>query len=298
MIQWLNYMTFNPFEERGTRGREQMNAVERALLERAHKEAALILNSTKIKPEDFKGLYDADRIARDVAYVKEKQLQFEADTDEGRREAKRLAVIFEGIFHKGASEFGWLGEGARVIKTSDVDDIRHGVDGIIEFDREDTGMDHLAIGVDVTYSGQLADKFRKIRADIENGTLPTIEYFRSGNYRGELENVPRVVVGAEQPHIIQLCKDIFLDPKPEQLSRHPFQMLQLRQMRLQLEAFADYAAKLKRGPIEQVYRRDAEIVRKILQQKSVAGGIRLGDWENDRVFAAIQRELETLKGAK
>ena len=288
-------MIYNPHEKRIHAYAEGLSGD--VLLKHVFAEIQKTLAKAQINIEDFRDLYGADKIAEDLAYVDEKEAQFESEETRESKEAKRVALIFEGIFHKGAYEHGWLGnkDEVRVVKASAVDDIRHGVDSIIEFKKIGAAAQHLAIGVDVTYSNQLKEKFKKIKNDIANGTLGTVEYFLSENFKGKLKNIPRVVVGADQSHIVDLCKDMFVNPDSKRLARHPFQILQLKQMRLQLDAFAEYADSLGKKDIAALYRRDAEIVRLLLQGKSVEEGIRMGDWENDRVFEAIKKELENLK---
>ncbi len=288
-------MALNPHEGKLLREIENSNLAEQALLDRALREINDMLEGEKIDPNDFLDIYDKDTIAAHLAYVEDRNRVFMENATKERLEAKNLALLFEGIFHRGAHKYGWLGEGTSIIKTSDFDDWYHGVDGIIEFEYQKKKTDHLAIGIDVTYSISLKEKFEKIKNDIRHGELPTIQYFRSGNFRGELSKIPRVVVGAERSHLIKLCKDLFVEPDEKRLVKHPFQVLQLKQMRLQLDAFAAYARNLGKDDIAEVYERDAEIVREILQKKSVGESVRMGEWEEDRVFQAIKKELENLK---
>ena len=286
----------NPFEESFFRGIKSGDKLgEHALLTRALQEISKALENDKINPVDFQDIYSRDKIAADLAYVEEMRRAFEKNATPESKESKRLATIFEGIFHTGARDYGWLGENARVIKTSDFDDMHCGVDGIVEFEEPGKNTGHLAVGIDVTYSTQLAEKFRKIKDDIKNGKPPVIKYFRSGNFRGELSKIPRVIVGAERSNLIRLCSDLFIEPDKKRLTRHPFQMLQLKQVLLELSAFAEYARNLGKDDIAEVYRRDAEIIRRILQKKIITQGVRMGEWENDRVFQAIRKELENLK---
>ncbi len=270
---------------------------EQTLLTRALAEMRGEILRHQIRIEDFSDIYGASEIAEDRERVERFEREFTARATPDILNARRLASVFEGIFHRGAHEYKWLGNSAHVIKASDFDDHENGVDGVVEFRKEGGGAaEHLAIGIDVTYSNLLAQKFDKIKTDIVQGKLGVVRYFHSGNFRGELSNVPRVIVGAEYRHVIELCRDMFATKDAERLSRHPFQILQLKQIRLQLDAFAGYAARHGLKDIEAIYRRDAEIVRTILQEKSVKEGIRLGgEWESDRVFLAIQKELEKLK---
>ena len=132
----------------------------------------------------------------------------------------------------------------------------------------------------------------KIRDDILKGELARIDYFRSGNFRGELTNVPRVIVGIDRGHLVDIAREVFIRSDKARLLRHPIQILQLRQMALELDTFAEYAKRIGRKDIAETLRRDEATVRKILQTKSVAEGIRIGDWQDDKVFQAIQKELQ------
>ncbi len=287
---------FNPSEEKFLHDIESSNLGERALLARAFQEIHTVLERDKVDPNDFRDIYDEDKITKDLAYVEDKKRIFTENATPESKEAKKLASVFEGIFHIGAHEHGWLGEGTHIIKTSDFDDWYSGVDGVVEFRKPKEEAQHLAVGIDVTYSTMFEEKFQKIKNDIKNGELPTIQYFRSGDIRDKLQKVPRVIVGAERSNLIRLCKDLFARPVDnEKLAKHPFQILQLKQIRLQLDAFAKYARVLGKVDIAEVYERDAEIIRRILQKKSVIEGLRMGEWENDRVFQAIKEELKKLE---
>jgi len=291
----FKYMAYSSYESSGAED-TQNRTPEKVLLANVLSEARRVLEASKIDINDFRDIYGSEKIKEDLKYVDKMERRFKEESTEELLMIKQLAIVFEAVFHKGAREHGWLGEGVRVIKASDVDDLRYGVDGIVEFQEEDANVDHLAIGVDVTFGNAFVrKKFARIVEDIKRGKLPTIEYFRSGNFRGELSNIPRVVVGAERNNLLRLSRDLFVNPDNERLAQHPYQLLQLRQMCLQLDAFEEYARRLGKKEIAKVYKRDAEIVRKILQKKSVGEGIRMVEWENDRVFAAIKEEIEKLQ---
>ena len=147
----------------------------------------------------------------------------------------------------------------------------------------------------MTYSNNLRKKFERIKSDIQKGELPTIKYFQSGNFRGDLKNVPRVIIGVEIQTLTGLCRALFQNPDAKRLSMHPLQMLQLKQMLIQLEAFGAYAIRLGQTSVAEEYARDREIVKRIFDAKAKSG-ITIGEWENDKVFKAIQKELEVLKG--
>lgn len=286
-------MAYNPFEEkyiaRITKNESADNPQRRALFDRSYREMANVLESARIRERDFLGMYALERIEEDLRYVKERKRDSKVEFKE-EEEARKLAVISEGLFFQGGNKYGWLGDGARVIKTSEYDDWKNGVDGIIEFKGDDEKVAHTAWGVDVTYGvgGTLEKKFRIIMRNIEKGDLAFIKYFKSGDFKGERGNVPRVVVGAEKRHIMDVCacKDEAM------LLRHPYQTLQLKEMQLEFEAFAAYALKKGKEGIAGVFRVEERRIRRILQEKIVKYGRIPEDLLEDKVFKAIIRELK------
>lgn len=284
-------MIFNP-HEKGPGWRASAAEQDEIVFKAVFPEAQGILKENKIKLVDFTNLYGAERVARDRSLIEEKQKAFEAGASPDKKDAKKQATIFEGVFHEGVNKHGWLGEGVRVVGASDFDDWENGIDGIVEFKGPDKVAQHLALGVDVTFSGQLAGKFEKIKDAILTGKLGTVDYFHSGNFRGELKNISQVVVGIDRGHLVNLAREVFIRPDRMRLSRHPVQILQLREIVAELDAFAVYASRIGKGDIAETLRRDEAIVRKILQKKNAGEGVRIGDWQDDKVFRAIEKELK------
>ncbi len=244
-------------------------------------------------------MYSESEIAADVAYTARKKQVLEENLPD-KQKALKWAVVFEGIFHRGAHAHGWFGENAHIIKTSAFDDWKHGIDGVVEFlpsDKKESTK-HLAVAIDVTFAKTdvLRKKIQRIVGDIQHGNLGTVKYFRTGNVKEKLSKVPRVVVGVDHDHLKRLSRDVFINPQDTQLQKHPFQLFQLKQIRLQLEIFANLARRLNQPDIADIYERDAKIVQGILRQKQLQENIKMEPhWENDSAFLAIKKELEGLK---
>jgi hypothetical protein len=115
----------------------------------------------------------------------------------------KFGKLFEAIIDNQIEDNDLMGPNASVIIPSRFDDIANGIDSIVEFKQRQT-TSHLALAIDVTKSKEsLSKKFERIRNSIKTGDLSRARYFRSksGGFRGELSNIPRVVVGAAHPAV-------------------------------------------------------------------------------------------------
>lgn len=224
-------------------------------LDKAHLLAQEKLARQEIRPEDFKGLYDPQMIAADVAYVEKMKKEF-GEPDE----AKKNATIFEAIVHEQIELNEWLGPEARTVRPSAYDDIKNGVDSIIEIEQKAKSPQHLALGIDVTFSPDIENKFQRIEDSIRSGELGYIRYFKSGRFRGELKHVPMVVVGADMETVRGLS-ELWLSRKNAQLGRHPMQEIFVEEITNQLTAFAAFARAVGKPEAEAVYLQALEIVR-------------------------------------
>src|SRR3989344_6211954 len=83
----------------------------------------------RINPDDFIDLYDTEK---DKKYVAEMEQKFAKNSSPDKQESLKLATIFEAIVHQHAELSDWLGPNASTIKTSKYDDIKNGVDSIVE----------------------------------------------------------------------------------------------------------------------------------------------------------------------
>ena len=289
-------MVYNPFEGKivlGIAKKESVRSLhERALFERSYKEMARTLNGARIKERDFEDKYTSPQVEEDLVYVKERKRDSETELTREEEEARKLAVIAEGLFFRGGNEWGWLGKDARIIKTSEYDDWKNGVDGIIEFkgEEDDERVSHTAYGVDVTYGGRstVRKKFQIVKREIEMGNLAKVKYFQSGSFKGERWDVPRIVIGAEKKHIMEI---LALGDK-DAVRRHPYQTLMLKIMQLQFESLAAYALEKDKIALAEAFRSEEKRIRRVLQQKIIEHGRIPERLIEDKVVRAICAELK------
>ncbi len=230
-------------------------------LDQAHALARERLARQEIRPEEFQDLYNPKMIAEDLAYVGRMEAGF-GEPDE----AKKNATIFEAIVHEQIELNEWLGSNVRTVRPSAYDDIKNGVDSIVEIKQKARDPQHLALAIDVTFSPDIEDKFRRIENSILSGELGYIRYFKSGRFRGELKHVPMVVVGADMETVRQLS-ELWLAKKNAQLGRHPIREVFVEEIINQLEVFAEFAHATDKPEAEAVYTQALETVRAALKNR-------------------------------
>jgi hypothetical protein len=245
-----------------------------------------------IKMESFRDLYDPEIIEKDLAYVQEMERRFaEADTPD-TEERRRLAVVFEAIFHEQAELSEWLGPEAYTRKTSPYDDYKNGVDAVVEFIQEQGGISHLALAIDVTYSRDTSKKLHRIKSEIERGQLAQVKYYVSDEigFRGELVRIPRVIVGVDAETIRQLS-ELWLERDQTYLAEHYIQFQILEEIQMQLVAYKQYAEKIKQHDLIATLNRTLDIVNGIIEEK---GDMPREKYMNDKVYLQLKANLETL----
>ena len=246
----------------------------------------------------FGGRYGEANIKNDLEYVRGRKAIFGKENIPGEEQSKKLAELFEMLFAKLTELENWLGEDAFIMETSEYDDIYAGIDMVVEILR-DGAFSHLGLAIDVTFSVDKIDKkLKRIKDEIVNGELPTVRYFVSeqGDFKGELSNVPRVVVAVDRKTLRELAsswldidflrKRLFQaqDQKTKdqlktrlreiqsKLANHPLQIEVLDQIEIQLKTFATYAS------------REAQIKKseKFINILSIVRGIRSGKKELEK----------------
>ena len=151
---------------------------EKMNLEAVYKRAVEFLDEERIDPsKDFKGLYSDEMIKKDSDYVEKRQQKFKADDTPEAIEMKKYATVFEAIIHDEIDMNGWMGMYATAKKASWYDDLKNGIDEIIEFEQTEISPSaHLALAVDITFSKDIYGKMNEIAARIESGDAGVIKY--------------------------------------------------------------------------------------------------------------------------
>ena len=282
----------SPAERASEQGLNKLSEEERklhALLVPAYHKSAIPLSK-------FEGLYDSNMIAMDTAYVEEREQAFERRDNPELAFFTRRAELFEALVREEIKTANWLGSEAKPVTASRYDDIKNGVDLIVEFLKKE-GTNRLALSVDVTSNiTSLEDKLQKIKGQIIKGKLTEVKYFiGSDGNRQEIQNVPRVVIGTES-RVIQELSELRLEihtcvqalkhsssaelseettkwyrargiSATEKLESHRVQTLILDEMRLQLEAFIIFARKNGQETIVAEYEKALRIIRELRESK-------------------------------
>lgn len=268
---------------------------EREIIDKAYRKSEKLISEYSLKEEDFIDSHGAENVAKDTAYVENMERKFEQNLSEEQKYCKMLADIFEAMIYDQIDN-DWFGHDAVGIKTTRYDDIKNGVDQIVEFQEGEDSASHLALAIDATTSEDLDKKIERIKKEIEKGDMAHIKYFLSeymrehkGFGRGEMVNIPRVVIGADR-NIIKELSELWLENKNKDLAKHPIQFQILKEIIIQCGVFKNYAAKIQDGKdrtkIVNMYNKTQEIVKEIYDEKIKT----IGDesFRHDDVFEAIK----------
>lgn len=286
-------MAYNPFENNfihmmGKRV-DSASFEKKPLIMKAHNRAERLFASDAIRPQDFADLYDPEQIKKDLAYVEMRKASFEGD-----KGSKMAADVLEAIMYEHTELSNWWGEHASTVKTSEYDDIANGVDLVVEFNEPRRSAARLAVGIDATFGvGSVGGKLQRIKSDLDKGKLATIKYYKSANsnFRGELSNIPRVVVGTEKDTVLRLA-NLWTENEKRQLGEHPIQRLVLEQTFAQLVAYSDYATRIGNHELGSSFEHDIALTEEALREKR---SIRLGELEDDKVHAEIMHNLDMFR---
>lgn len=152
-------MSYGPkFEER------MFGSIE---IGQAHQRALESIEADRIDMDDFVDLY-GQGVEADKAIVRKRKASFAAEEDPSMEKNRQLGTIFEAIFNERAELDNWFGQNVSTIKTSEFDDVENGVDSALEI-VEGASTSLIALGIDVSSSVDLHDKFNKIRGKLPMG---------------------------------------------------------------------------------------------------------------------------------
>lgn len=224
--------------------------------------------------DDFADIYPKEKIdsdKRELSRVKTKIHKKESAVPAEERAMKDLLMrrgeALEVIVGDSIEMRNWFGENAMIQRTSEVDDVLHGIDAVVELDREDEDAQRMAMAIDA-YSGTSWNILeKKIKRNMErlagNDESAKIEYFESqipdkdGNYyKGPLNDLVPIVIGISGENANDLFKKFSrllrikdlerkLDPRELEIKRglendinsHPVQLLFLEEILVQLNGY-------------------------------------------------------------
>jgi len=300
-------MTHNPFE----RYTEQMAKKSNAefILERERELGG------RINMEDFRDRFGESVVEEDIRElqrIKDKisaefyeryrdqpsKLKELAETDKKRGEAFEVLIIDQGELH------GWFGDQTSLTRTSEYDDIKNGVDMVLEFRSED-GAEHIALAIDASMHGGLIELLKKLQRNrdklIGERKVAEVKYYTSepSEFKGKLDAVIPVVIGVDGSNADELMEDFTKVIKLRgmqhktgeesgefrmlirKMDMRPVQIAFLQEIKTQLEFYQ------LQNINEDVFRkveRLLDIINGVMESKK---DIKLGGLKHDKVFKII-----------
>lgn len=267
----------------------------------------------KIELEEFQGVYSEEEIQRDRIEVENKKAQFEESLQgvsvEGKERIKRSkerSEALEVVIGDQAELNNWFGENAMVSRTTEYDDIKNGVDAVLEYDVEGREDKRLALGIDASMRTDIESVRKKIDRNIvkllDKERPAQVKYFKSqvSDYKGVITGIVPIVIGMEgknsdslfalfsQTRRLERSKknQELLDQKRKDLEFHPAQRIFLEQISIQLTMYKT----LLEGKVE--YK---EVLDQVNEMQSIIEEVRQGkeeisldDFEDDAVSNAIK----------
>lgn len=184
------------------------------------------IEADKVEVRRLQGLFAADRSFSDSA--------------------KRLATIWEAYLTERVELDAWFGMDGQTMVTTDYDDIKNGVDGVVEFG----GDEGTHIGFDATYSiHSLDSKIDRICDNIRRGSMAQVKYFESPDTeeKRSLNDIPLVVITLDKENIEEVAT-IWVNYENDSSKRSELRrvgegikLLAIEQVLAQLLAYSDYA---------------------------------------------------------
>ena len=296
----------------------------------------------RLSVENFRDVYGDERIdaaIRDQLNIKAGFVeQFKKDVDnavkdiqdpdlrEKEREKVRKAMIrgelrnkaLETLVRENIEMGNWFGENAYAIRTTEYDDLKNGVDVVVEFDSEDG--DKIALSIDVSLKASTVH--RKIFPNflkIKNGGAK-VEFFASqiqgSNFKGEIQGVIPVAIGIDganadaffdrQAQMIRLEKSIdvavdkglkdTLQKKYDELfieaQNDPIQLVYINEILAQVIRIAE---ELRGDEKNETLFRSAEKLKRIFEdilEEKKKRGMELGVLKKDLAYLSIVGAVE------
>lgn len=161
---------------------------------------------------------------------------------------ERMGHLFEGFLytHLGDSK---IFKDVILHKTSDFDDIKNGVDFIIEYKNPDDPKSYIALAMDASFSMSsylIRKKMERSMQDIGNNKLSKVKYFQFDEDAEESKTgMPRVVVGVDEERTKSLLQRWHSEEKTDvdvNFSEDPVWTTVALQIKEQLKMFVDEAS--------------------------------------------------------
>lgn len=274
--------------------------VEKPIL--TNEKRALQLKESGIRAraiEDFKsmdifsvdGVFSKEEVEDDKSeIVRIENRIYEDNQLEGKNKCgEKSGDDLEYIIAEKAELNNWFGENTFLSKTRRYDDLKNGIDFVVEYDL-DEGPKQIALMIDA--SGDKVEKLQKKITrninDIKQGNR-MVKYFESqvDGYKGELDNVIPVVIGVDGIHTQEM-----IDHLGDKFDNHPAQIAFLEEIKVQLDYYSEVCPKYRPKDREKLAKINdlRGIINNVLEEKSgLKKQLRTKTYlENDAIYSAIE----------
>ncbi len=226
----------------------------------------------------------------DIRLLEERKLDFknkepvDATEKEAFLKAKKIATITERALAYGVSELGWYGEKISIEPASEFDDVKRGVDEVLEIQKADEDSSFMALGIDVTYRGLYSENFKEklftLLESIQDGYKTKVKYFK--DHQGKMMrefSVPKIILYFDindVKKIVYMIKNMD-DPKiKEEFRNNPKKFDIMNQIIHQCDMLAAFAEDAKN-----------DIFRKYIEIRSSITEL---SWSNPEIAEMLSRD--------
>jgi len=250
-------------------------------LEECYKIALEQLGIDTIDMDDpaFLTIYEQSQINEDKKYVQALEKDFDQSNSDLAKKNKKIGTILEALLYNQIEQNLILGMNVHTISTCKYDDYHNKVDTVMELLPEESDeYKHLALAYDATLTSNtdaLTKKINTIKRDITNGRLANVKYFKSENSdKLSLENIPKLIIGIDMINlesVIRLWRATMNNEKGsnEKLINHPFRLIIIDQIILQLEYFVEYANSVNQKDVAREYERILDFFKDLNDQEEM-----------------------------
>ncbi|MBI4133317.1 hypothetical protein HY478_01755 [Candidatus Uhrbacteria bacterium] len=160
---------------------------------------------------------------------------------EYRAERSNESVSLEYVMMAGIKEYGWLGNEVQAVrKTSEFDDIKHGVDLVVTFEDPEGRLINLAVDTTTSQDQEVVrHKARKIVARVARKELTQVKYFEDFDRHQGMVVMPKVVLGADAETTVRLQR--MMVERKDAVAADPIQHEFLAMVEQQLAYAIDFA---------------------------------------------------------
>ncbi len=224
----------------------------------------------RILEDSFHDIYEDSEIEEDKNYVLRMKREFKKHENKESEKSKEIANAIEIIINDQIELSDWLGGETYTYQTSEYDDIKNGIDAVLEFISEDKENDQSFLGIafDITYKNDVSKKFFRIKKEIEENEKNNIKYFQSENteYKGPIENIARLVIGLDINSGEELI-ELYCEKENKKLENHFFQFQLIDELLYQLDVFIKYSERIENKDSYILYKEIKEKIEGIKKEK-------------------------------